>query len=49
MKQARAAVGREGDVMVDCWMALTERYTLELARGVRTPQRVLARGVSAAG
>ncbi|MCP5117246.1 MAG: L-rhamnonate dehydratase [bacterium] len=33
-KQARDAVGSEGDVMVDCWMALTERYTLELAEAL---------------
>ena len=31
VKRARAAVGPEGDVLMDCWMALTERYTLELA------------------
>ena len=31
VKRARAAVGPDGDVMIDCWMALTERYTLELA------------------
>ncbi len=31
VRRARAAVGQEGDVMMDCWMALTERYTLELA------------------
>lgn len=31
VKRAREAVGRDGDVMMDCWMALTERYTLELA------------------
>ena len=30
-KRAREAVGPDGDVLVDCWMALTERYTLELA------------------
>lgn len=34
VKRARAAVGAEGDVMVDCWMALTERYTLELAEAL---------------
>lgn len=31
VKRARAAVGPDGDIMMDCWMALTERYTLELA------------------
>ncbi len=31
VKGAREAVGSEGDIMMDCWMALTERYTLELA------------------
>jgi len=30
VKRAREAVGPDGDVMMDCWMALTERYTLEL-------------------
>lgn len=34
VREARAAVGRDGDVMVDCWMALTERYTLELAEAL---------------
>ena len=33
-KRARQAVGPEGDVMIDCWMALTERYTLELAEAL---------------
>jgi L-rhamnonate dehydratase len=31
VKRAREAVGPDGDSMMDCWMALTERYTLELA------------------
>ncbi len=30
VKRARAAVGPDGVVAMDCWMALTERYTLEL-------------------
>lgn len=34
VRRAREAVGADGDVMVDCWMALTERYTLELAEAV---------------
>ena len=29
-KRTRALLGPEGDVMLDCWMALTERYTIEL-------------------
>ena len=39
VKRARAAVGADGEVMVDCWMALTERYTLELAAALE-PYRV---------
>jgi L-rhamnonate dehydratase len=31
VKRAREAVGPDGDIMMDCWMALTERYTLDLA------------------
>jgi L-rhamnonate dehydratase len=31
VKQARQAVGKDGDIMLDCWMAWTERYTLEMA------------------
>ena len=31
-KAARQAVGTDGDVMLDCWMAWTERYTLEMAQ-----------------
>ena len=31
VERARDAVGPDGDVMMDCWMALTERYTVELA------------------
>lgn len=30
MKRGREAVGPDGVVATDCWMALTERYTLEL-------------------
>lgn len=33
-KRAREAVGPDGDIMFDCWMALTERYTLELAEAL---------------
>ncbi len=32
VERARNAVGDDGDVMMDCWMALTERYTIELAK-----------------
>ena len=39
VKRAREAVGADGEVMVDCWMALTERYTLELAEALE-PYRV---------
>ena len=39
VKRARAAVGADGEVMIDCWMALTERYTLELAEALE-PYRV---------
>ena len=49
VKRAREAVGRDGDVMMDCWMALTERYTLELAEAFRTVQRLLDRGGATAG
>jgi len=31
VKRARQALGPEGDIMLDCWMAWTERYTLEMA------------------
>ena len=30
-ERARKAVGPDGEVMLDCWMAWTERYTLEMA------------------
>jgi len=39
VKRARAAVGPDGDIMMDCWMALTERYTIELAEAFE-PYRV---------
>ncbi len=39
VKRARQAVGRDGEVMMDCWMALTERYTLELCEAFE-PYRV---------
>jgi L-rhamnonate dehydratase len=31
VKRARAALGTDGEIMLDCWMAWTERYTLEMA------------------
>ncbi|MBL0160109.1 MAG: L-rhamnonate dehydratase [Bryobacterales bacterium] len=31
VQRARAALGRDGDIMLDCWMAWTERYTMEMA------------------
>jgi L-rhamnonate dehydratase len=39
VKRAREAVAADGEVMIDCWMALTERYTLELAEAL-APYRV---------
>ena len=39
VRRAREAVGADGEVMIDCWMALTERYTLELAEALE-PYRV---------
>ncbi len=31
VKRTRAALGPDGDIMLDCWMAWTERYTVEMA------------------
>jgi L-rhamnonate dehydratase len=39
VKHARAALGPDGDIMLDCWMAWTERYTVEMAELV-APYRV---------
>lgn len=39
VKRARAALGPEGEIMMDCWMALTERYTIELCEAFE-PYRV---------
>lgn len=39
VKETRSQLGPEGDIMLDCWMALTERYTIELAEMV-APHRV---------
>lgn len=39
VKRARQALGPDGEIMLDCWMALTERYTLEFAEALE-PYRV---------
>ncbi len=39
VKKTREALGPDGDLMLDCWMALTEEYTLEFAAMVE-PYRV---------
>jgi L-rhamnonate dehydratase len=39
VKRTREQLGPEGDLMLDCWMALTEHYTMELAEAVE-PYRV---------
>jgi L-rhamnonate dehydratase len=39
VKQTRALAGPDGDIMLDCWMSWTERYTLEMAELV-APHRV---------
>ena len=39
VKRARAALGPDGEIMLDCWMAWTERYTLEMAE-MLAPYRV---------
>lgn len=31
VKRTRELLGADGDIMLDCWMAWTERYTLEMA------------------
>ncbi|MFN7919068.1 MAG: enolase C-terminal domain-like protein [Bryobacteraceae bacterium] len=31
VKRTRELLGKQGDIMLDCWMAWTERYTLEMA------------------
>ena len=36
VKRARQALGPDGEIMMDCWMALTERYTLELTEAFET-------------
>ena len=39
VKRTRQLLGPEGDIMLDCWMALTEHYTIEFAEMVE-PYRV---------
>jgi L-rhamnonate dehydratase len=39
VKRARQALGPDGDIMLDCWMAWTEPYTLEMAQ-LLEPYRV---------
>jgi L-rhamnonate dehydratase len=39
VRRARDLVGPDGEVMLDCWMAFTERYTLEFAE-LLEPYRV---------
>src|SRR5581483_8866875 len=31
VERARKALGPDGDIMLDCWMSWTERYTIEIA------------------
>ncbi len=39
VKRARKALGPDGEIMLDCWMAWTERYTVEMA-ALLEPYRV---------
>jgi len=39
VKRARQALGPDGEIMLDCWMAWTERYTVEMAE-MMAPYRV---------
>ena len=39
VERARKALGPDGEVMLDCWMAWTERYTIEMAE-MMAPYRV---------
>ncbi len=39
VKRTREQLGPDGDIMLDCWMAWTERYTLEMA-DMLAPYRV---------
>lgn len=39
VKRTRELLGPDGDIMLDCWMAWTERYTIEMAE-MMEPYRV---------
>jgi L-rhamnonate dehydratase len=39
VERARKALGPDGEIMLDCWMAWTERYTIEMAEMLE-PYRV---------
>lgn len=39
VKRTRELLGSDGEIMLDCWMALTERYTIEFAEMLE-PYRV---------
>lgn len=39
VKRARDLLGPDGEIMLDCWMAFTERYTVEFAKLLK-PYRV---------
>ena len=39
IQRARKALGPDGEIMLDCWMAWTERYTIEMAE-LAEPYRV---------
>ncbi|MBK5292049.1 MAG: L-rhamnonate dehydratase [Acidobacteriia bacterium] len=39
VERARKALGPDGEIMLDCWMAWTERYTIEMAE-MMAPYRV---------
>ncbi len=39
VKRTRELLGADGEIMLDCWMALTERYTIELAE-MLAPHRI---------
>ncbi len=39
VKRARQVLGLDGEIMLDCWMAWTERYTIEMAE-MLDPYRV---------
>ena len=39
VERTRKLLGPDGEIMLDCWMAFTERYTLEFAKALE-PYRV---------